>query len=69
MSSPSHADLIIGTVLGLVFTVGLIFVFAKSVRDSERPASIAAFVGTYFMTVGLGLAIVFIIAHFIVKHW
>jgi heme/copper-type cytochrome/quinol oxidase subunit 3 len=69
MSSPSHADLIMGSVLGLVFTVGLIYVFAKSVQGGEKPASMALFVGTYFMTVGLGLGIVFIIAHFIFKHW
>ena len=69
MSSPSHADLIIGSVLGVVFTVGLIYIFAKSMQGREKPASIALFVVSYFMTVGLGLGIVFIIGHFIFKHW
>ena len=69
MSSPSHADLIVGAVLGVVFTVGLIYAFAKAMQGRERPASMAIFVGTYFMTIGVGLAIVFIIAHFILKHW
>ena len=69
MSFASHPDVIVGAVLGVVFIVGLIYVFAKSVQGRERPASIALFVVTYFMTIGLGLAIVFIIAHFISKHW
>jgi hypothetical protein len=69
MSSPSHPDLIAGTILGGVFTVGLGDVFAKAVQGRERPASMALFVAAYFMTIGVGLAIVFIIAHFILKHW
>jgi formate-dependent nitrite reductase membrane component NrfD len=69
MSSPSHADLITGTILGGVFTVGLVYVFAKAVQGRERPASMALFVAAYFTTIGVGLTIVFIIAHFILKHW
>ncbi len=69
MSSPSDPDLIVGSVLGVVFIVGLISVIAKSVRGRERASSIAAIVGAYFITVGLGLAIVFIISHFVLKYW
>ena len=69
MSPPSHPDLITGTILGSVFTAGLIYVFAKAMQGRERPASMALFVAAYFMTIGVGLAIVFIIAHFILKHW
>ena len=69
MSSPSHPDLVTGAILGGVFTVGLVYVFAKAVQGRERPASMALFVAAYFMTIGVGLAIVFIIAHFILKHW
>jgi hypothetical protein len=69
MSSPSHPDLILGSVLGVVFTAGLIYVFSKSVQGREKPVSMALFVATYFMTIGVGLSVVFIIAHFILKHW
>ena len=69
MSSPNHPDLIVGTILGGVFSVGLVYVFAKAMQGRERPASMAIFVAAYFMTIGVGLSIVFIIAHFILKHW
>ena len=61
--------MIVGAVLGVVFIVGLIYVFVKTLDGRETPASVAIFIGTYFMTIGVGLAMVFIIAHFILKHW
>jgi heme/copper-type cytochrome/quinol oxidase subunit 3 len=69
MSPPTHPDLIVGFVLGVIFIVGLIFVFVKAMEGRERPASIAIFIGAYFMTIGVGLALLFIISHFILKHW
>jgi hypothetical protein len=64
------ADLIVAAVLGIVLIIGIVYLTQVMDRDPIFDA-VDAFMqlGFPLIVLGIGLGIVFVIAHFAIKYW
>ena len=65
------SDLIVAAVLGIVFIIGFVYYITQVKQDDPIFGAVDAFMqlGFPLIVLGIGLGIVFVIAHFAIKYW